>query len=408
MALPTTVYSSVQFKGASPPFKSSAGNFYVLAHDTTTEDVLAMKATDPTDSWAEQDSADRPTLTGLSQYDRISVRQNGDNLHIAGHSGASGIYYHEFNMATDQWVTGAKVGNIDNFSVSGGAESVDLAIRSDDDIIIVYSGLQESVHNKDYGRLDYARWEGSSWNVGNAIDAGGTTSYVAVACALSKAGNDDIHIGWMYASNRIDQGDITCTNAEARTLRSDNTLSSTVGGGPTLGHTGHNNLIGMVTWTDAGTERIGYMLVTNTSDAVLDMLTSTEDAGNDVQAWGATPVVISSPETLYVNTSDQHWTAHGIDNNNTLYTMFIDASTRDAWWSKSNNPGATTWDSPLEASDAIMGFSIACNIYTRSGKTLAYVYDDNGTLKYDEVALPAEGTPPFLIAQKKRVGVRYF
>jgi len=118
MALPTTIVSTVGVSGHAPPFKSSAGNFYaVLFVDGATEDIEVFKATDPTDSWTAQDSANGPSESSGQKYHNIAAVQDGDLIHIASFTIAIDTYkYHSFNMATDTWsVVGELIETPTNF-----------------------------------------------------------------------------------------------------------------------------------------------------------------------------------------------------------------------------------------------------------------------------------------------------
>ena len=104
MALPVTISADVANQNSyHGPFKSSAGNFYtIVVGDTTATDgdVEAHKATDPTDSFAEQDGSNRPTA-GSSSTEIVSLWavQDSDDLHVVYQDIAHDVWYARFDMS---------------------------------------------------------------------------------------------------------------------------------------------------------------------------------------------------------------------------------------------------------------------------------------------------------------------
>ncbi len=87
----------------SPPYKSSAGNLYVIVGSVAGADgrLECYKATNPADSWTAQDTVNKPIKT-LGTYQILRAIQKHDVLYVATYDGAK-YEYHEFDMATDAW-----------------------------------------------------------------------------------------------------------------------------------------------------------------------------------------------------------------------------------------------------------------------------------------------------------------
>src|SRR3990172_6045379 len=105
MALPVTISGAAYPKKTSfiGPFKSSGGAYYFVAVDSATSRPAVYKASDPTSSFAEVDSANRPA-SSESTLRTIRVLPDGDTLRIISAS-ATDLFYHDFSMSSDTWGT---------------------------------------------------------------------------------------------------------------------------------------------------------------------------------------------------------------------------------------------------------------------------------------------------------------
>ena len=147
MALPTTL-TGVAFTPLSSyggPFISSTGNVYWVGRNSATTTKLAvMKATDPTSSFADQDTANSPTTGAAIQS--VSVCQVADVLHIATYSvdSTNELRYHTFNMATDAYVIINEA--VADTSVENVAQRIcSINVRSDGQPVIVYGGTLDVI-----------------------------------------------------------------------------------------------------------------------------------------------------------------------------------------------------------------------------------------------------------------------
>jgi len=191
MALPDTILTSVMVHGRSPPFKSSGGAFYVIVPSGLTQ-LHAYKSTDPgVTAWVQQDSAGQPT--GSPGFDKISVVQDGDILHIATLINDGGIeyQYNTFNMATDAWVIANEL--IDVSDAGGNFYWISIAVRSDGDVVVVYAGELDRVMGGDKIRVDFNIRTTGTWGGPQALDAGGDVHYGAPNCVKAET-TDHVHV----------------------------------------------------------------------------------------------------------------------------------------------------------------------------------------------------------------------
>ncbi len=377
MALPVTI-SGVTFptqnrNGRMGPFKSSGGNFYMVFADSTSGDNLDIfKATDPTSSWSQQATLD--VNPGTTDIIHVAVHQEGDNLHIITIvDNAGGLRYHVFSMSSDSFT----ISNEDpSATVDNDAEDMmgDISVRSDGDVIILYSGDEDN----DMGaknRIDYGRREGGSWggNVDIAVDSGGEFHFHGPG--MIRGENDLMHFTWE---------DLTDNDLEHRSLTaSDNSLSTTelVNDVATWGLINQQVTLRPMYYDAAGVERIttgwkGSELGDPVSSAIIEddgTPDTPEDAGDfDVDIHNTLQVILA---TYAVET--------GAD---TIHLVYVRDGEGDLYYSSNTNDGG--WSTDVELLDAVTINAISANVYTRGPYTvLAVVYDNGGTITYNEFPL---------------------
>src|SRR3972149_8627910 len=160
MALPVTI-SSVTFPDQNylcGPFKSSSGNIYAVFRDGTFVKLAVVKASDPTVSFSIQDNANAPSM-GTFAIVALWVFQDGDDLKIVTAGIDAPEYrYHVFHMATDLWDGTLKNETIEDVKDSPATAnfSCSTAVRSDDDVVVLYNGDTDAIMGTAYERVDYA------------------------------------------------------------------------------------------------------------------------------------------------------------------------------------------------------------------------------------------------------------
>jgi len=392
--LPTTIVSVAGLAGHHPPFKSSGGAFYVVVL-TTSSIIDVYKATDPADSWVQQDPTGHPI--GQTNVSVISVAVDDDTLHIAWYTDASsGEYrYKNFNMADDTW-DAAATELIDTATNNPTLPWISIAVRSDGDVVVAYAGDTDQVMGGKKERVDVNIRTSGTWGGPVALDAAGDNHYGNPNCVLGT--NDFIHFVWQETNLTADPP-AGWRDIEARTVDpSDNTLSTLVRNPDEASTSALLGVPNLVSYDDAGTQRIEWVFPQATIN--IRSQGSTEDVNDEI---------VAPDNTDEVTTLDPHINGEvfigslAVESTN-LHLLFSGGGTagvdQDLYYTKSTDDGAT-WDTETEEINAITINFISGNVYVRGADTvLAYVYDDGGVQKYNEKVLIAGAVdliqPPLL------------
>jgi hypothetical protein len=366
--------------GYYPPMKSSGGNFYAVAFTSAGFGIEVWKATDPTDSWTEQDHQ-----TSIGNVAVCSAVQGGDLIHIA-HMNAGVLRYTRFNMATDVFdVVNELVESTTNDPAN---DWCSIAVRSDGDVVVVYNGDTDANMGNQKERVDVNVRTGGTWSGPTSLDAGGDVHYGNPNCVKGPL-TDDIHSVWQKTTDTANDPPTTWAQNEGRTIDPSDTLSTTYGGHFTRSY---ESLLGcphMFSYDD-GTQKMYQMFGRTINIAGLQ---TKEDGSDDISAPTARGSLTAD---CYIN--GEVAILANAELNNDFHLLFSGGGTsgadQDLYYSKSADDGIS-WDTPTEELDAITCNYISANIYTRGGATvLAYVYDDGGVQKYNEkVLIAAAGLP---------------
>lgn len=212
MALPTTItgaaFASAHRHTYCGPLISSSGNVYVIAMVNGTTNFGAYKATDPTSSFSEVDSANRPNPGAMGNVS-LNVCQDGDTIHIAAMittPSAAFIYYAAFDMATDTWGTALFPTGGSTTTTSdalGLVSSCDIAVLSTGTIRIVSQGAQVKVMGTAYAQVVHyvSTDSGSTWSAATTINGGTTDDYTGPRIVLPPANSDQCHILYRRATS---------------------------------------------------------------------------------------------------------------------------------------------------------------------------------------------------------------
>lgn len=184
MALPVTISSSIDgfttnsFFGG--PFQLGSAT-YVILYDLngTDSEIKVYKASDPTSSFMLQDTS---IITGETIYSAdvvVDVVAEVQNFYIYAITN-SGLYYGIYatkGVSIDTFTTELTsiTTAIDGLSTDNLFVSAEH--RNDGDRIVLFSGAEENVSGTNYARIDYVRWEGTSWSSPVAVDDGGAVHY---------------------------------------------------------------------------------------------------------------------------------------------------------------------------------------------------------------------------------------
>ncbi len=349
------------------PFKSSGGAYYAVVLESTGSTPEVFKATDPTSSFTAQDTSNNPTQTPLSMW----AYQDGDIIHIvAAGSSAPEIRYHRFSMTSDTWVTtGQTIEDLGKNAPGSTILAVSACTRGafGDPVVCLYSGQTDRVMGTDYERVDHAtRTTSSTWTLRGLALGTSSDEFWWRGCACAIGTSNSVHF--------LTKRDTTFGAVNvSRTLRSDNTLSTRAESSLI---TTESRFTCLISYDDDGVREMTSIYSTG------KRIRFTESSG-DATAPAGELITIPDATSKVVNTTPVVCLA--IDGS-TMHGVFALDSDSDLYYDKSTTPPWSTWGTDVEHRDAVTINRISCNVYNRSGaRKLAMVYDDGGTIKYDEI-----------------------
>lgn len=363
MAFPTTIsnvtFNALHGQGRSRPYISAGGNVYMVLIDSVSgTDIDVLKATDPTSSFSVVAST---TLT-TGNPDGVGTVQDGDTIHIVTTDSANDVLYHLFDMSDDTWTTQNEdtTGTSDNDSTPGRGCSI--AVETDGSIIIMYQGVEENVGGlRNRVSIGHKPVSGS-WTPDLALDAGGAVSYAVGGVVRGEA--NKFHL-------------IFVSSTDANILhRSVQDVDGTVGVVETVNDTGISTDIGYsslvpVYYDDGGIERVTVGWFQESSGKVFTSEIDDDGTPGAEEVVNAT-VGVNFASVLAVDEKTVWALWNGVDSD-----LFSDSNVDSAGWGTDN-----------EELDAITLNNITANIYQRGSDVVwAYVYDDLGTIKYNEKVL---------------------
>ena len=362
MALPRTI-ATVSFPSRNyniGPFRDGNGNHYLLFRASGDSSIMEVWKGDNGDAvWAEQDSGNKPNSS--ADLRSINAVQDGTKLKIATQATGGKVEYHIFGMSddgsADTWLT---TNEEVVASTTSDVDSCAIAVRSDGDIIIAYQDNRSGTDD----RVSYAIFEGVSWSTGNAIDDGAAVEYFGVRAVIGES--DKIHFFFKDDNN---------ADVYHKSLTSGNSLSSAEVVNDTATDSIDTAIVAPIYYDAAGVERITVAWRDNTADH--SFTSEIDDDGTPGAEEDATDRGIRSNDGALVVDSAT----------DTVYLIFVEASVDDVWITKNINSGG--WDTDVEVLDAVTVADISANLFQiDNGDTVvAYVYDDAGTIKYNELVV---------------------
>lgn len=361
------------------PFKSSAGNFYVVTRGQAafTNLIVPFKITDPiAGTWAALTSIG--TLNG-GECTVLSVYQVGNVLHVAFVETGL-VQYRQFDMATDAWL-----GTIETIADPPGSPSIDytfasLIVRSNGEAVCTFAE-SVSVSMVTYQRVSFKRRVGGVWETsGTPLDAAGSVNYSNPVAVLGAS--DRVHFFFTDNTNRP---------LQSRTLSQANALSSVVTVDPessSVAQGPHPMVVGSTYVDGAITRLVIPFSHFNSASVTTQGYVATGDS-LDSPTFSITAVQDSSTANVK-RTNGQSIMFPGIDGT-TRHVLFGDSATADLM--RDVNTG-TGWGTDVNELVGTIN-QVSANIYDRTGSKLAMLLDDGGVIKYAEIGLaPADTTPP--------------
>jgi hypothetical protein len=413
MAFPTTLYTEGAVAGYNPPHVSSADNTYAIIFNNDSdveEHIQALKATDPADSFTEQDAAGHPINVSGATPSVLSTVQSGDVIHVAWAD--TNLYrYAQFNMATDNWDVTSQ--SIESVGANPPAEFwISIGVRSDGDVIVVYNGETDGVKGDEKERVDVNVRTGSTWSGPTSLDAGGDIHYGNPNVVKGPL-TDDMHIVWQETDNATPDPPTSWEDMEARTLDSADTLS-TLTRNP--GANSNNRQLGMphaIAWDDSGTQRIGVIFIRDVANTARQYIGGVEDGSNNIDL--STIVVDldnSSPNPWAPNEHAIMSLAHDVKTG-FIHQLYSGGGSggggdQDFYHAFSTNVG-DTFSTPVEEINGITMNWLSATIYVRNLDTvIAFTYDDLGDQKYNEILLSRGHRNVALMVPPAKIGARYY
>jgi hypothetical protein len=148
------------------------------------------------------------------------VAQDGDELQIVYRSSANHIYSSwtfrtSDHTSADTWDSAAKLVEIAG-PTSGASPMAGIRIRSSTSWAVAYQGKTDKNMGTDYDRVDYATYNGTSWNsVGNQVDGASTDQIHYTLHQVGPSASSAMQMVW-------DDG----TNTDTRSLSSGDSLGT--------------------------------------------------------------------------------------------------------------------------------------------------------------------------------------
>ncbi len=360
-------------QGRMRPYISSAGNVYVVGRGTGSNinKIFVYKHADPGDGlWTLADNANIPSGSTIHGW---CTFQAGDLIHIATQQETDDILYHVFSMSSDTFTT-------ENEAVTSAVgtdidadKAISISLETDGSIIIFYQGASDSNMGAKE-RVDRAyKPSGGSWTVDQAVDDGGKVSFFLGGIVRGEANKfhltfkDETNLNALHKSVQ----DVDGTLSSVETFD-----SSGMSGGVEF------SVIQSVYYDDGGVERItagtGAATQSGRSSEIDD------DGSPDTEEdWAFSDARLK-------NLNNFALASYAVDEKR-VWVVYASnaASSQDGDVFSNSNDDSAGWDgSSNEELDAITCNLITSNVYQRGDDiVLAYVYDDGGTIKYNEKVL---------------------
>jgi len=368
MALPISVGSYIFAEPCGGPFKVGS-SFYIVAQASGVNlVVLKANSDDPSSGWTEQDSSNRPSVSGVGGIHAV-VR--GTTIHIVTQIDGSTrtVEYHTFNTSTNTWgTTNESVGNA---TTGTGVTYCSIAVRSDGSVVVTYDGPPESNMGTNYARVCLAiRSSGGTWG---SIDT-----------SISNAGKNTIseqHSFAVHADDTNDRVHISYRGSSTATLWYSTLLSDN-----SFGHQG--TTIDTSILSSYGSGVTGYTGVSFLDGSTRKIRFFYPDSGSNYATAGFNDADSPGTPTIYtgVSTSDSGTSGHGSAVNGTTQYC-VNYHSGGTAYINSTGAGDDTWGTPATLGHSVTNIYSA-NSYTRgSSDVIAYLYSSSSTYYYNEYSL---------------------
>jgi hypothetical protein len=379
MALPTTISGALwptQGSGNLGPFLYGT-SVYICTNDAG--GVVMFKATDPTSSFSEVDASNAPT--GASQQYYMDSYFDGTYIHVmwVTQTNPSTIYA-KFDCSSDSWVDASDYGGI------GGAHSRTLyvpsdspttfwggiTVRSDGDVIVVHPGENYSNMGGATQTVYYSRIEGTSLTAGTSVaDSGGKNDNYLYAYVVMGS-SDQCHFAYVRDT---DSDFYLRALSSGNALRTQRTNAGTYGG------------VSRGVFNVRASDRICFSVYgTSTTIYSIKFTHFTDDSSPSFEEDIATTPSIATTHpfngSLCNDTLNEYNYIANIYTGDSDIYIDSDVGTDPPSWNGLNS-GSVIFS-------GITAVGVSANIFTRdNNRVFACLYNDSGTVKYDEFTLYA-------------------
>lgn len=386
MTLPVTI-SGVQFSDQNYKHGvfADGNNFYVVMLDSADASVIEVHKDTGSDSFSEVDSAGKPDLTNNIASLSAWYDSSTNTIHIATQEKTTGrAAYHTFTTAShgstpDEWVITDELIESPSDVSADNQLGVSISVRSDGDVIVIYAGDEDDNMGL-RARTDYARREGGTWTTGVQISAdGGKNDHIPGR--VMRGGSDLMHFFLTPDKKRYVHRSLNSTNTLGTEEDIDNITEDSADLHP---------FTSAVYIDDAGTERV--RIAFDGKDASDFIALARVDDDTTTGMSNDTPSTIATDaEPVYAGT--QAVLDACLDGSD-MWVFYADATTSDLYSNTATSPHTTWGATDTEELDAvtIQRLNVAQEAYTRGGNVvIGYIYDDGGTIKYNEKVLRSSG-----------------
>jgi hypothetical protein len=392
MALPTTISGVILDRNIhnAGPFEYQGSFFVGVFVDSTDEQALRVEvASDPTSSFSEADSSNRPDNATGTILSYSATKKNSD-IHIATiHEDTSGkdtvhiVEYHLFDMESETWTT-------TNETVLGGLESHDanttaawylmswvaIVARHYGELAVLYPGEPAGVMGHAYARVDiaYKADGGSSWTTGVAVDNGGEDDFYPQGAV---AGPDDrVHCFLKEA-----EPGISGPTLYQRTMRTNETFETWPTGTSDVAIDPCQCVVPAI-YDDAGTQTFVMLYTEFGAGSEFDERSYTAGDspgdGSVTDSVSARGPIRDDPPTEEHVTRPGHLVSHGTD----LHCLYIDHAGNDIYHLYDIGSGWTGDSSAIHSGTYV---AVSCQVVRRGSSIyLAYFYEDT-SVYYNEI-----------------------
>jgi hypothetical protein len=335
--------------------------YTILLHDTDNSIFGVWKAADPTGSWSFVSDSAIVLAGNVQSY--WAFQTASEHIHVVTQESGGRVSYHKFNPATDLWeIADETVDDTVNAAIGVTQCGVAVSVRTDGDIIVLYTD-----HDGSDASVSYARRESGSWTSGTDVASSAGNDFIAGS--IVRGSSDRMHLFYTYDPSAGDNQARHRTLTSANSLQTEQTLDAAV-------------FTGIHSFTHGDLTGTNDIAIGRTTDAASSVITVSEAASADVPSWSHTSVSDAAADSQN-GSPVASVSTDGTD----LHLLYSRDSDNDLYRDKDTGSG---WGADVATQTGVTANRVSTNVFSRGGSTrFAYLWDDAGTVKYGEISLAA-------------------